>query len=248
MSESVQAVLGVVLLFGSVFSVMVLMLDGMPLAARILVPAATVGSCGGLVWSMLRKDRQPDLLRTVSRNVFERDGFCFALGVAERGKYGELRVYYQNRYDRPCQARVVIRPARGFFLSRPEVESITLTIDCPGAGFGVARLPFGVPDRMQGKRQRLDVAADVNYPDGRGTMVRFRGGVQVGGANLEGWKIAVTVAGALGGKVVLWKPAQVKLLLPVGVREAVPDEAPIAYELLWRPGEDATKVLAQVEG
>jgi hypothetical protein len=246
MSESVQAVLGVVLIFGTVGSVMVLGFDGVPLVVRLVVPGVTAASLGGLVWSMVRKDKAPDYLRQVSRKFFEKDGFCFALTNRVDGRRCLLLLFYQSRYDRPSRARVVIRPSRGFFLTRPDLESITLTVECPAGGFGVVRFPYGVPYEFQGKTQRLDAAADVTYPEGKGTMIRFKGGTAVGGAKLEAWKVALTVAGALGGQVVIWDPARVKFPLPVGVIEAFPDDAPVETVTLWKLGDDPAKTLQPV--
>jgi hypothetical protein len=220
------------------------MSDNAPTAARVITPGITVAAFAALLWSVLRRDRLPDLLRIASRDVFECDGLSFAVVVVDLGRVCELRVYYQNRYENPCRARLVIRPARGFLLARPELETITLTIECPGAVFGVARMPYGVPNEIQGKKQSLDLAGEVEYPDGRGRMLRFLGGVRVGRPQLEAWKVAATVAGALGGQIVMWKPARLKVAMPAGVLEAVSDDAPIVYETLWRPGETGDRALA----
>jgi len=48
----------------------------------------------------------------------------------------------------------------------------------------VTTIPWAVARKFQGKTQSVDVAADVTYPEGRGKMIRYRGGVQVGSSPL----------------------------------------------------------------
>jgi hypothetical protein len=101
-------------------------------------------------------------------------------------------------------------------------------------------VPWAVPDKFQGKTQALDVAANVRYPEGKGKMVRYRGGVQVGKASTDAWKVALTVAAAMAGHITVTSPAKVKLPLPRNVFETVPDDAPIVTEILWQPANATT--------
>jgi hypothetical protein len=95
---------------------------------------------------------------------------------------------------------------------------------------------------FQGKAQSLDVGADVLYPEGRGKMIRYRGGVQLGPAGFDTWRTVLTVSGAMGGMIVLSKPAKVKLKLPVDVEESVDDGLPIVSKIVWKLGDPSDPV------
>ena len=69
-------------------------------------------------------------------------------------------------------------------------------------------------------------------------MIRYRGGVQVRTAGRDTWRAVITVAGAMGGVIVLSSPVKVKIKLPVDVEESVEDDLPIAKKILWKLGDD----------
>ena len=133
---------------------------------------------------------------------------------------------------------MVVQPSRGFWLNRPLGGQAVVDVLCEGGALGVTRLPWGIPEEYQGKIGSLDIAAAVRYPQGKGRMLRFRDGMQVGKASLDGWHVALTVAGLLSGKIVMSRPAQLKMSFPESVDPAVRDENPILTQTLWRPGDD----------
>jgi hypothetical protein len=110
---------------------------------------------------------------------------------------------------------------------------MTVEVDCPAGAYGVTSVPWPVAKSFQGKVLSVDIGAHVAYPEGRGKMIRYRGGVAVGKAGRDTWKTILTVAGALGGQIVLSKPAQAKLKLPADVEESVDDNAPIWTKVEW---------------
>lgn len=239
MGESAKAVTAIVLiicLFGGAFA----WLDGPPpwgWGWRIGFTLGTIASLAVLLGSMRRRDRAPDFLAAVARAYFERAGFCFAIapGVAEG--VCVLNVYFQNRYERPCRAQIVIQPASGFWLTRSKIQSQTVEIECEGGAFGLTQVPWPVPGKYQGTKQSFDVGAYVEFRDGRGKMLRFRDGVAVGNATVDAWKGAATLIGAAGGMIVMSRPAKLTVKLPESVAEEVADEAPIVTKTLWRPGD-----------
>jgi hypothetical protein len=237
MGESAKSVLALMMIIGMVGSVMAWMMDGAAWQPKAAFPALAIGSLGILVWSLTRKDKFPDLLRKTCGAYFERDGFCFAILPAATKGEGRLDIYFQNRYENPCRAQVAIRPSQQFFLNRRPIEMLTIEIECEGAAFGVARVPWAVPKKLQGKRQSFDVGAHVEYPSGRGKMIRFRDGLRVGTAKRDIWSGLLTMSGAVGGMVVLAQPAKIHLVLPKGIGEDVAEDAhaPIKIETLWRP-------------
>jgi hypothetical protein len=236
MGESAKAVLALVMIIGMLGSVLAWMMDGSTWRSLAGFPTMALGALAILLWSLTRKDKFPDLLRKACGGYFERDGFCFAIiPVASEGQC-RLDVYFQNRFERDCRAQVVIRPSQQFFLNRRPIESLTVEIECEGGAYGVARVPWAVPARLQGKKQSFDVGAHAEYPSGRGAMIRYRDGVHVGTAKRDVWSGILTLSGAVGGVVVLAQPAKLKLTLPKRVAETVPEDSRIWIETLWRPG------------
>ncbi len=239
MGESAKAVVALVMIVGMFGSALSWMMDDSTLGARLGFPAAALGSLGVLIWSLTRKDRAPDLLRGVTRPYFERDGFCFAIVPATTDRSARLDIYYQNRYERPCRAQVVLNPSQQFFLNRRPVGSFRVEVECEGGAFGVISMPWGIPAPFQGQIQSFDVAAHVEYPGRRGRLLRYQDGLHVGKARKTVWSGVLTVAAATGGMIVLSKPALVKLRLPSDVDESVPEDAPLINQTLWRPGDAA---------
>jgi len=237
MSESIQAVLALLMIVGMIGSVLVFTSDRVNWMAFSGMLALTFGSLGLLVWSLFRRDKAPDFLKKLGGPLLERDGFCFKLIASAVQGRCYLDLHFQSRYERPSRAMVVLQPSKGFFLVRPGLASITVGIECPAGGYGITRVPWPVAKKFQGKAQSLDVGADVIYPEGRGKMIRYRGGVQVRTAGRDTWRTVVTLAGAMGGSIVLSSPAKVKLNLPVDVDESVEDNLPISTKIVWKPGD-----------
>ena len=113
-----------------------------------------------------RVDRERDYLRQISERYFNRDGFCFAFAVSVVDGVAFLNSYFQTQRDQSCIAQIVLRPARGFFMTRAKIDLIAFAIECPPAGFGYARI--AIPKEMQGKLQSFEVGASVRYPNGHG--------------------------------------------------------------------------------
>ena len=240
MSESVQAVLALLMIIGMIGSVLVFMNDRVNWPAFGGMLTLMLGSLGLLLWSLFRRDKAPDHLKQIPGKLLERDGFCFkVLAKPVKGRC-YLDLYFQSRYERPCRAIVVLQPSKGFFLMRPGLASMTVDIDCPAGGFGVTSVPWPVAKKFQGKAQRLDVGADVQYPEGRGRMIRYRGGVQLRTAGTDSWRATLavaailTVSAGMGVVVLLGDAVKVKLRLPVDVEESVDDDLPILTKVLWK--------------
>ena len=234
MSESVQAVLALLMIIGMIGSVIVFMSDRVNWAVFSGMLTLMLGSLGLLLWSLFRRDKAPDYLKSVPGPMLERDGLCFKMLISSVKKRCYVDLHFQSRYERPSRAMVLLQPSKGFFLVRPGLESMTVEIECPAGGYGVTSVPWPVAKKFQGKTQSLDVGADVFYPEGRGKMIRYRGGLQVGTAGFDTWRAILTVAGAMGGMIVLSRAAKVKLKLPVDVDESVDDDLPISTKIVWK--------------
>ena len=196
--------------------------------------------CSALILKLhFRADLARDYLRAIAGKYFNRDGFCLALDVVAIDGIAYLTVLYQNQYDCPCRGHIAVRPARGFWMTRSEIQTIGMEIDCDAAGFGVARSPLPLLREVQGKRQSFQVGASVEYAPGSRRRVRFRDGVSLRANSDFGNAFATTafVAGAPCGKIIIISPATTTLALPSGVAEEVFQDDRVEVKTLWRLGD-----------
>ena len=207
-------------------------------ALRFVFPATAAGVLVLLCWAEFRKDKAPDFLGKRSKVFFERKGFCFTLRTDREDDTCVLEMAFQNRFERACRARVAMKPSAGFFLTRPKIEGMALDVECGPAAFGVARAAFPVPRQYQGKEVSFDLGANVDYPHGRGRMLRYREGLTVGPARFSSYGgLLLTLIALPGGAVVISRPAHGSITLPMGVKEELPGDMPIKVETLWQLGD-----------
>src|SRR5262249_53357246 len=128
-----------------------------------------------------------------------------------------MHIFFQNRYDRECTAQILIRASSSLFGGRPGVEDIALGGSCGPAEFGCSTIPWPIPQELQGRTLSLSVYAGVKYPAGRGTLLRYRDGRRVGAVGTDMWREGLQIAGALVGKLIISRPARIKLTLPTRV-------------------------------
>lgn len=207
---------------------------------RVAAPIATFFALTIFLMIHFRPDAAKDFLgEKVGSRFFNRDGFCFALAVTERDGYAHLVVDFQNQFERACVGRVALRPARGFWMTRAQMDWIMLEIACPPAGFGVAMLPIAIPLELQGSRQSFDVGASAIYPEGKGKQLRFRDGIVIrSSAQFQNpMGDGLFIAGMATGQLVLSEPAKVTLDLPSGVETELPKALPLDLKVLWRLGD-----------
>lgn len=192
-----------------------------------------------LFWLHYRPDLAHDFLRDTTGVYFNRGGFCFMIVSQVVDGICFFQAYYQNQHERPCVGRIALRPARGFFLTRANIATITFEIACDAAAFGVATLPVPLPPSVQGKTQKFEVGASVKYPQGRGKRLRFRDGLMIRSNTNFGnsFGTALTVVGALSGTIVLSRPATLAVTLPSGAAEMLPDGLTAENSTLWKLGD-----------
>lgn len=219
--------------------------DQLTRALRVGCPAAAVGGCVAFLLVHFRRDKVPDYLHQHLGGYFDRGGFCFAFTASVEDGVCWLDAFFQNRYDRPCVGRIALRPARGLF-GRRDIEAITYEVRCDPGAFGVARVPLPIPATQQGKRQKFEVGASVQYPEGKGQMLRFRDGAVIRTNSNFGntFGTALTVAGALGGVLVISRPESVTIDLPICVAEDVPGSLKAETKTLWKLGVPALPEVA----
>lgn len=210
---------------------------------RVGAPILTV-IAGVAFWRMnSRRDEATDYLSQLGLPFFDRGGFCFALVPRVANGVCSLDAFFQNRFERACRGRIALRPARGFF-GRKKLDTIGYEIECGPAAFGVATVCLPLPHESQGKKQKFEVGASVDYPEGRGRMLRFRDGLALRGDSDFGdaFGTAVSVAGALVGTFVLSSPATITLRLPTGVAEELPAHGASQIKTLWQLGDGPLEI------
>ncbi len=210
-------------------------------------PVLAILAVIGFLKLHLRPDDETDYLRKHLGPYFNRSGFCFGFRTKVGDGVCHLETYFQNQHVEPCIGCVALRPARGFFLGRAKIETIAIQIECGPAAFGIARMAIPVPSSLQGKRQTFEVGASVDYPNGKGRRVRFHDGIVLrANSNFsDSFRTALNVAGTLTGPIVLVTPATVKMELPAGVAEDVPEAMKPEIHTLWKLGDSPLQSVAQ---
>lgn len=187
----------------------------------------------------LRRDIANDYLRSVTRTYYNRDGFCFAPVVMIEGGTAWMKVYFQSQYDKPTVARVALRPARGIFMTRAPIDPMEFEVECPPAGFGVARIPFPIPRELQGRHQSFEIGASIQYPEGKGLRIRFNEGVllrtNADFGNTFG--TVLSLAAIWAGFLVFSRPTATRMQLPVGVAKYLPQADEPEVIMMWQLGD-----------
>lgn len=242
MRESVKASLAFVCLVSAVVSA--ILWFGLDRATTVGplwllgVPLVGLASLVTLLRMQFARDKLPDFLSQIEKRFYERDGFCFAVLPSVADGLCWVNIFFQNKYERRCQAVVLLRPSFGFWLTTRDIQNVMVTIPCEPAGFGQVSVPLPIPQQYQGKRQRLDVGASVKYPEGRGQILRFRDGMRVGKHNFHNAAsvhLAVTLLTL--GQVRLSKPATLTFTLPTDVAENLPGPIEPRIDHSWRLGD-----------
>ena len=242
MGESIKAIYSLVMIIALIVAAFACF-DDQPNRTlwilRVSAPLVAGLSLAAILKLHLRRDIAHDYLQDAFGGYFNRDGICFAFATDVIDGICQFHAYYQNQYERPCVGRIALRPARGFFLTRAQVETITFEVPCEAAGFGVATLPIPLPPEVQGKMQSFEIGASVEYPQGKGQRLRFHDGVflRTNTKFDNSFGTALTVVSALTGQIALSTPATATIALPTDVAEMLPDNSQPRMKTLWKLGE-----------
>ena len=203
-------------------------------AMAVIIPSTI------LIWAAFRKDRVPDFLAQMGGSYFERDGFCFHVLIEETSNQAcQLVLYFQNQYERPCGAVVCVRPTKTVFVDQSKLKACRFEIHCGRAAFGKAAAGMTVPRDLCNQETTWDVTASVNYPTGRGSLLRVRNGMRVGKIGTDqvsAVRQTLTVLLALFGHASMTTPARLRLLLPK-VESNTPDPPLHTVERFWELGD-----------
>ena len=189
-----------------------------------------------------RPEKYEDMLAKIDSNFHERDGFCFAFVFGVQYGVGTAQLYFQNRYAKPCNAKVVLSCEQSLFFWRPQMKSIVFRVDAPGASYGVVRVPIAIPIAAQGKKMYFNPGASIKYMEGRGEEVRFNEGISVSDLSRTGdfTRIIFSILGGLVGILVLFRKRRLRVLMPTGAVEVLPVNAAPRVDILWMPEQQHT--------
>lgn len=175
-----------------------------------------------------QRDEVPDYLSTLSSDFYDRGGFCFAFRALIVNDVCLLRLFFQNRHERPCVGQVALRSTKGFFGGR-KIDTITFEISCAAAGFGFAQTPVPVPQSIQGKRHTFEIGASVEYPEGKGRMLRFRDGAVI--------RTNTNFGSDLTGHFTPAKPVTVTIDFPTNVIDELSEDQVPEVNSMWQLGD-----------
>lgn len=210
--------------------------DGMTWLFRIVSPIIAVVALVMFVRMDRQRDKVPDYLSRRTKKFFERNGLCFDVEpqFKEDGSFWFF-IHYQNRYENPCKVYICLDPSSGKF----GVEPVMAHFICEAAGFGVAAVPARFNRSAPGQTCRFNVGATVQYPKGKGKMLRFRDGdVLRMDANFKdaGFRIAQILLLFTG--TIAWKShATVTCQLPHHLKPGLPIEQKTHSKTLWKLGD-----------
>jgi hypothetical protein len=233
MGESLKAVLGALVIMGT-FRGMTWLMDE-PWVWKARLASSLMIAVPGilLIREKYRKDLVPDYLGRQMGEYFERNGFCFAVRLKSE-KVCELEVYFQNQYAMACQVMVSLEPTMdGLDLSG--LETLKLSIACAPGAYGKVSQEMLIPAQLKGTVVQWDVTASVEYPNGRGKLLRYHNGLRVGNRPATGTYL-LTLASLFAGHIYQEKPARISLQFPE-YSNASGNPVPPRFRTFWQVGD-----------
>ena len=191
---------------------------------------------GFSAWSKRRRDLAPDFLSRLSATFFERDGFAFVVGTEVLGGVCHLSVWFQNRYERDCEAMVLVRTSERLLAPQRHLPDARVSVTCQPGAFGKVLVPWPLPLELQGRKVLLDVMAKRKYRKGRGKLLRNRTGLSVGSAPQSALSDSLKVLGVLVG-VHGGRAARTEIQLPRNVASTLAPPLQERIETIWRLGD-----------
>lgn len=184
------------------------------------------------IWIARIPDPVPDFLAKISKGFFERDGLCFLFTVEDKESCARMVVYYQNRFDKPCTAKIFIGPTAKAFTNLNGLPTFEFNLSCQSAEFGKQSRAWSIPSHFQGKKVLWDVAAQVKYPSGRGALLRGRNGAAVGDHIVGTGEQAVK---AVTGRSA--RSARIELTMPDKIITGPTNSSDLVRETIWKLGD-----------
>jgi hypothetical protein len=213
---------------------------------RIALPLACLAALAVFLVIHFQVDEVSDYLQQAMGRYLDRDGFCLAMNAMAINGVCCLRLYFQNRFERPCSASVALRPVDDF-VGRSKLDSLVVEIPCEAAAFGVATVPISVPPAYQGKVKSFTIGVSVAYPDGKGRQLRFRSApvIRMNADFRDSTATLLQVGSFLSWHILLHsllhKPLRIAVRLPPNVRADIAPMLPAQVQTLWKLGDPEIK-------
>jgi len=188
-------------------------------------------------WASRRKDLAPDFFHRLEE-FFEKDGFTFIVGTEVRANVCQLCVYFQNRYERSCEATVMLRTSERLLAPQRHLPDAKVSFTCEPGAYGKATSNWPLPIELQGKKVWVDVMAECEYLKGRGELLRYRGGSKVGSTPASAASDMISFLGVVFvGIHASRRLARTQILLPSGVTSDSRLETKTNTQTLWKLGD-----------
>lgn len=190
-------------------------------------------------WYLLakrRSDLAPDFLAQLSGRFFERDGFAFTVNTEVLSDTCYLCVWFQNRYERTCEATVMVRTSERWLAPQKHLPEAKVSLTCLPGAFGKALVPWFLPVELQGRKVLVDVTATRKYRQGRGKLLRNRVGLAVGSTPVSAVSDILAVLSALFAHPAR-RAARAQLQLPRGVTSIPMLHLQQQTETVWKLGD-----------
>jgi len=172
-----------------------------------------------MVYALWFEDKLPDNLGNVVGHVYyEADGLSFLPMIRVDHGQAELCVYYQNRYEEPCEAIVHLRPPRDGFIVKNGASDVHFAFKADGGDFGVIHQPIAVPEHLYGEVLDVKLAAASYYPRSHGARLRKKEGLPCGTFHVD-WAGAAFKTGVheVSDDIELIRPVNLHLAMPLDV-------------------------------
>lgn len=168
-----------------------------------------------LIWALKFEDKLPDRLAGLTGGIYyEQNGLCLMPVMRKQEDRAYLCVYFENRYENPCDAIVHLRPPPNSIQHRPDAYDIHFAFSCPGGAVGVLHQPVAVHPRLQGQVIDVKFASAVNYPHAKGDKLRSKNGLRCGTFEVDWGESFRTGSHELSGEIELIDPVTIHLALP----------------------------------
>lgn len=184
------------------------------------------------------KDKHPDYLYESTGDYFERNGLCLNVTQSEEKGNFLLNLWYQSRFNVPCECRFLLMHHGGLF-GRGSQGAIVFQFDCKGAEFGVVRKAVGVPRELQGRKVAFDIGCSVRMTVERGKRLRVRNATAIGNdAQLGNTpNLGDAILNPVAAVARAASNNSLKLSLPMEVAESQPNERNQSQVTLWVPDD-----------
>ena len=123
----------------------------------------------------------------------------------------------------------------------PPMPALSVPVQCPGGAYGKSEVLWPIPADWQGSVCLLEIFAASRFPNGRGPLLRHRGGMDVAKARDGVWAAAAALStmafAGLPHPLLAARGTRIKVRLPSNTAADGPGNHGVHTEIFWMPGE-----------